>query len=337
MPKKVKKTVKKTVAKKKTMTSKNKESEKVLILSVLAAFFAVAFLTVIYFGVDLNGYVSVMMSSDSNSTEVEAVEADGVAEAAELVDDSDGDYWYENMNEDAFTSTQCEEVKRVWDMGNWTSSASSLYAPEACKALALWGTVSGSDAIPPEDYVGNMYISYEENPFPDTDTGTVEGVAAAYLYNIGLINGYDDGEFKGDRDVNRAEAAKFLLNARYSDVLEMIADGRFSDVVAGEWYVKFVMYAAELGVISGYDDGTFRPANVVNTAEFLKMLTLTFDLDLNLSHGFTDVSEGAWYEQYVGTAYKYDLFPHRGYLLDPGSLLTRDEVATAIFQFLAYN
>ncbi|MFH1534211.1 MAG: S-layer homology domain-containing protein [Nitrospirota bacterium] len=333
MPKKVKKITKKTVAKK---TVPKKENEKVLILSLIAAIFAVGFLVIIYFGVDVNGYLNVMTSSDSNSAEAEGVEAAEAAEAAEA-GDSGGSYWFENLGEDEFTVAQCAEIKRVWDMGNWTSTSSSLYAPEACKALGFWGGVSGSNVTPPEDYVGNMYIAYEENPFPDTDTGSVEGVAAAYLYNIGLINGYDDGEFKGERAVNRAEAAKFLLNARYSDVPERSNSGRFSDAEEGGWYVRFVMYAAELEVISGYADGTFRPANTVNTAEFLKMLTLTFNLELNLSHGFTDVEGGAWYEPYVGTAYKYDLFPHRGNLLDPGSFLTRDEVATAIFQFLSYN
>lgn len=328
MPKKIKKTTKKTVSKK---TVAKKENEKVLILSVLAAVFAIGFLAVVYFGVDANGYLDVMMSSDSTSAEAEAI---GEAEQAEV---SSGSYWFDNLDEGEFTRTQCEEIKRVWDMGNWTNNSSSLYAPESCKALELWGIVSGSDVTPPEDYVGNMYIAYEENPFPDTDTSSVEGVAAAYLYNIGLINGYDDGEFKGDRDVNRAEAAKFLLNARYSDVPEMSNSGHFSDAEEGEWYVRFVMYAAELGVINGYDDGTFRPANTVNTVEFLKMLTLTFGLDLSLSYGFTDVDAGAWYEPYLGTAHMYDLFPHRGDELDPGSLLTRDEVATAIFQFLAYN
>lgn len=336
MPKKiVKKTVKKVPAKKKTMTNKNKESEKILILSVLAAAFAVAFLVVVCFATNGNGYLSVLDSSDSNDAMAEEIANVSVVE--EVVDDSAGDYWFENLEAEEFTLSQCIEIKRVWDMGSWTGNYESLYAPESCKALDFWGTVTGTNVTPPEDYVGNVYIAYYENPFPDTDISTVEGVAAAYLYNIGLINGYDDGEFKGYKEVNRAEAAKFLLNARYSDVPYMTNDGRFSDVKVGEWYERFVMYAAELGVIDGYDDGTFKPANTVNTAEFLKMLTLTFDLDLNLSHGFTDVSEGSWYEQYVGTAYKYDLFPYRGNLLDPGSLLTRDEVATAIFQFLSYS
>ena len=315
-----------------------------LIVSVLSAVFVVVFLVVVYFVVSGNGYLDVMMSSDSNSAEAGDVEDDESDENDENGNEyeyeyegENGNYWFDNLDSGEFTEAQCDEIKRVWDMGNWTDNYSSLYAPEACKALGFWRYMGEEDATVPEGYVGNMYVVYEENPFPDTDTSTVEGVAAAYLYNIGLINGYDDGEFKGERDVNRAEAAKFLLNARYSDVGERSNDDRFSDVAAGEWYVRFVMYAAELGVINGYDDGTFRPANTVNTAEFLKMLTLTFDLDLNLSHGFTDVEAGAWYEPYVGTAYKYNLFPHRGNELDPGSLLTRDEVATAIFQFLAYN
>jgi len=330
-----KKTTKKSPAKRKVAKVSKSEDSKILLLALVAATLAVVFLITVCSVNGITGYISVVDSDSSNDAMAEEIV--DVPETEEIADDSEGDYWFENLEADAFTESQCAEIKRIWDMGSWTGNYDSLYAPEACKVLGFWGTVTGTNETPPEDYVGNMYIAYYENPFPDTDLSTVEGVAAAYLYNIGLINGYDDGEFKGYKEVNRAEAAKFLLNARYSDVPEMTNDGLFSDVEVGAWYEDFVMYAAELGVIDGYDDGTFKPANTVNTAEFLKMLTLTFDLDLNLSYGFTDVSEGAWYEQYVGTAYKYNLFPHRGDELDPGSFLTRDEVATAIFQFLSYS
>ncbi len=190
--------------------------------------------------------------------------------------------------------------------------------------------------LPPAGYEDEVITTFDEynNPFPDTSLSTLEGKAAAELYRRGVIGGFPDGEFKGYRDVNRAELAKFLLLARYGYVDDISNNGQFYDVLEGEWYVKFVVTAANKGIISGYSDGSFKPANTVNRAEFLKMLALTFDLEMNLSYSYNDVFGGEWYAQYVGVAQEYDLFPTEGSYLYPSQLMTRSEVAIAIYQFL---
>jgi hypothetical protein len=154
------------------------------------------------------------------------------------------------------------------------------------------------------------------------------------LYNNAIIGGYPDGTFGGNRAVNRAEAAKFLLLAQYGELGNFTNNGRFNDVLDGQWYVRFVVRAAQLGIIEGYSDGGFHPGAQVNTAEFLKMMTLTFDLPINLDHNFSDVASGTWYSSYAGIASQYNLFPNRGNMLRPGALLTRNEVAVAIYQYL---
>lgn len=188
--------------------------------------------------------------------------------------------------------------------------------------------------VPPAGYEDEVITTYNQNPFPDTDLSTLEGTAAAELYRRAVIGGYPDGEFKGSKEVNRAEAAKFLLYARYGTVEELTNNGRFPDVLDGQWYVKFVVKAADLGVISGYPDKTFGPDLTVNTAEFLKMLTLSFNLEVNQSYSYTDVAASDWFAKYAGTAETYDLFPERTTMLYPSQNLTRGEVAVAIYQFL---
>lgn len=172
------------------------------------------------------------------------------------------------------------------------------------------------------------------NPFSDTAMTSREGRAAATLYNNAIIGGYPNGTFGGNRAVNRAEAAKFLLLAQYGELGNFTNNGRFNDVLDGQWYVRFVVRAAQLGIIEGYSDGGFRPGAQVNTAEFLKMMTLTFDLPTHLDHDFSDVAAGTWYASYAGIASEYNLFPNRGNMLRPGALLTRNEVAVAIYQYL---
>lgn len=207
----------------------------------------------------------------------------------------------------------------------------------ACIETGEESTTSSSVLMPPagyEDVVITNPGSYE-NPFSDTDIETLEGQAASELYRRGIIGGYPDGEFKGNKEVNRAEAAKFLLYTRYETVEDETNNGQFSDVLDGQWYTKFVVTAANMGIINGYSDNTFKPANTVNTAEFLKMLTLTFDLEQNLPYSYTDVSETDWFTIYAGIAEKYNLFPNRSEnTLLPAENLTREEVAIAIYQYL---
>lgn len=143
---------------------------------------------------------------------------------------------------------------------------------------------------PPAGYEEEVVTAFKENPFPDTDVESLEGRAAADLYRRAVIGGFPDGEFKGDRPVNRAEAAKFLLLAAGIDVRELQNNGRFWDVLEGEWYVPFVITAAEEGIINGHPDGSFRPGDTVNTAEFLKMLSIAFGLAEDLPHSYTDVA-----------------------------------------------
>lgn len=198
---------------------------------------------------------------------------------------------------------------------------------------ATGSTATGSK-VTFEDVVLTDFSAYK-NPFPDTDLNALEGQAAAELERRAVIEGYPDGEFKGSREVNRAEAMKFLTLTFTGEIEEKTEDLSFNDTEKNAWYVKYIARAVSMGIVEGYADGSFRPANTINTAEFLKMLTLTFDLDLDLAHDFEDVTKDAWYEQYVGIVVRYDLFPNRSTeKLEPARLITRDEMAVAIYQYL---
>ena len=194
---------------------------------------------------------------------------------------------------------------------------------------------SNMQKLPPANYEDEVLTTFDDytNPFSDTNTTTFEGKAASELYRRGVIGGFSDGTFGGTKPVNRAEAAKFLLLAKGLDVPDAENNGKFWDVKDGEWYVKFVIKAAKLGIIKGYSDGSFRPADGVRRGEFLKMITETFGLEKNLSHNYSDVS-GTWVEEYAGIASKYELFPEKWSELRFGTFMTRDEVAVALYQYL---
>lgn len=97
------------------------------------------------------------------------------------------------------------------------------------------------------------------------------------------------------------------------------------------------MLAIDNGIISGYEDHTFRAGNTINTAEFLKMLSKTFNLADNLPHSYVDVDASAWYAPLAGIASVYQLFPERESNLEPGRNLTRTEVAIALYNYFKHR
>jgi hypothetical protein len=214
------------------------------------------------------------------------------------------------------------------------TSDNTSNANNATSSTASGATAAHTPSIPKAGYEDEVLTTFDSNPFSDTNITSDSGKAAAELYRRGVIGGYADGEFKGSRQVNRAEAAKFLLLARYGTVDELSNSGKFWDVLDGQWYTKFVVQAANLGIINGYGDGSFKPASTVSVAEFLKMLTKTFSLQENLPYSYTDVQSTDWFAPYAGIAQKYNLFPNHQTKLMPQTLLARDEVALAIYQYL---
>ncbi|MDA1209340.1 MAG: S-layer homology domain-containing protein, partial [bacterium] len=173
----------------------------------------------------------------------------------------------------------------------------------------------------------------------DVDRTSYEGQAALFLEKRDIIDGFPDGTFRGYLSVNRVQAAKMLLLAGGRDV-NLIATGgaqAFPDLSQGEWYEQYVLNALRYGIMQGYPDGTFGPENPINRAEFLKMVTLTFDLEKHLEYHYTDVPDNVWFAQYTGAAEKYNLFLYDTDVLKPSEAMTRNEVAWALYQVLIYK
>ncbi len=88
----------------------------------------------------------------------------------------------------------------------------------------------------------------------------------------------------------------------------LAAEGDFSDLPEDHFAYSAVMYLKEEGIISGYDDNTFKPNNSVVRAEAIKMIIAPLITDEQLSQAkeatssYQDISEDAWYKPYVELA-----------------------------------
>ena len=77
----------------------------------------------------------------------------------------------------------------------------------------------------------------------------------------------------------------------------------FNDIESTHWALSSVMALNKLGIISGYEDGSFRPNNNVTREEFVKLIVEAFDIiSQNTECDFEDISADAWFKKYVSAA-----------------------------------
>lgn len=103
----------------------------------------------------------------------------------------------------------------------------------------------------------------------DVPAGSGCYAAVERLTELGIVSGYSDGSYWPDATLTRAEFAKLVI-CMIDKETEAISTGyasSFSDVGQGEWYVPYVNYAANTGIVTGYADGSFGPDKSISYAE----------------------------------------------------------------------
>lgn len=95
----------------------------------------------------------------------------------------------------------------------------------------------------------------------------------AYGKRIKIIDGYNDGTFHPEETITRAEGAKLIYGV-LEDVPEFDGTSNFKDVQGTEWFAQSVEALYSLGIINGYEDGTFRPSNNIYRKEAIKMIVM---------------------------------------------------------------
>ena len=163
--------------------------------------------------------------------------------------------------------------------------------------------------------------------------------AVQYLSETQVIQGYPDETFQPDRSINRAESLKIILKGagtRLADKLGLIS---FSDIKPEDWFAPFVVTAHQKGIVSGNADGSFAPGRQVNKAEFLKMLMLANQVNLESAAAptlsFKDVPTEAWFAPYLYYAFNLGIIaPEAPGVLNPHKLLTRGEVAEILYRLI---
>lgn len=113
----------------------------------------------------------------------------------------------------------------------------------------------------------------------------------------GIMEGYEDGSFKPDAAITRAEFAKVAALAtieKKGDVPMTEMYFVFDDVKEDGWYVDHIQRAANMGLMKGDAEGTFRPNDTVSVAEVYTVMLRML--------GYNADNTGTWPTNYITTA-----------------------------------
>lgn len=151
-----------------------------------------------------------------------------------------------------------------------------------------------------------------------------------------IINGYEDGTFRPDSNITRAEFAKLLVTlAGKAPVYKNV----FDDVSQNNWCYGFVAAAADMNLINGYN-GNFEPNGLITKQDAAVMLyryAQSKGMDHNGSVGFADRDSISDYaEQAVGALERAGVISGSNGFFYPENNTTRAEAATLIYKLLSF-
>ena len=112
-----------------------------------------------------------------------------------------------------------------------------------------------------KDFTDSSKINYSE--------------AVDVMSAVKVIDGYAEGDFRPTATLTRGAAAKIICNLILGPTTAsaLVADAApYKDVPTNHTFAGYIAYCQKTGIISGYADGTFKPANTLTGYAFMKML-----------------------------------------------------------------
>lgn len=190
------------------------------------------------------------------------------------------------------------------------------------------------DAVEPEK---------NETAFSDISSVPWAGEAIEKLTEIGAINGYEDGTFRPDDYITRAELTKIIAEVFLKDEATE-SEITFKDVSLDAWYYNPVKACASFDIINGENAEAFAPDRNILREEFATMLArcavtkkITFE-NQRLNINFIDENEISDYAVgYVDMLYTGNVLNGDSGYFYPKNNLTRAEAAVGIYNLLTLS
>lgn len=136
-----------------------------------------------------------------------------------------------------------------------------------------------------------------DNNFSDVNADDWFNKAVSSLAKGGYLTGYEDGTFKPNAPITRAEFATIAV--RFADEATA-ASNAFKDIDS-HWAKDYILKDVSLGWITGYEDGTFRPDDLITRAEAMTIINRVLVRYVNAeglhkdAKVWPDNPQSAWY------------------------------------------
>ncbi|OGJ43460.1 hypothetical protein A3I58_00845 [Candidatus Peregrinibacteria bacterium RIFCSPLOWO2_02_FULL_39_10] len=180
--------------------------------------------------------------------------------------------------------------------------------------------------------IGGTFTSFQY--FSDVKDDHPNVKAVNNLAEKKILNGYEDGTFKPDNEINRAELVKIVV-ATVAPANSDSYNNCFKDVKT-QWYAPYICYAKAENWVFGYEDNSFKPEKSISQAEAMKIIfEILFDGKLSDNwEPKTDLPAEVDLNEWYG---KYFIFAANLNLVDdlyPLKNITRKEIAEMIYRSL---
>lgn len=220
----------------------------------------------------------------------------------------------------------------------WTSSNEDVATVDENGNITLVGKGTATVKVKVNGIVKNIPVTVKEATA--TPVPTVKPTDAPVInteYTKPYASGYDDGSFLPNNNITRGELAAMIARLSYGDDLpDGMYQASFPDVDSDAWFNKYIGYLEDKDVLSGYEDGTFRPMDTITRGEISAVIARAQRYDLISYNGiFTDVTENDWAKDYIETlADKNIVSGYEDGTFGPYSPLTRAEAVAIINRVL---
>lgn len=222
----------------------------------------------------------------------------------------------------------------------WTSSNEDVATVDENGNITLVGKGTATVKVKVNGVVKNIPVTVKEATATPTPVPTVKPTEAPVInteYTKPYASGYDDGSFLPNNNITRGELAAMIARLSYGDDLpDGMYQASFPDVDSDAWFNKYIGYLEDKDVLSGYEDGTFRPMDTITRGEISAVIARAQRYDLISYNGiFTDVTENDWAKDNIETlADKNIVSGYEDGTFGPYSPLTRAEAVAIINRVL---
>ncbi len=159
--------------------------------------------------------------------------------------------------------------------------------------------------------------------------------AVNFAYSNGIFHGITNTRFEPNTALTRGMLVTVLGRMR-GITSEYVNEINFTDVPKSQYYAPYVSWANDVGLVQGFEDGTFRPNEKVTREQLCTVMALFCDAPQVLGELFDDDSEiSPWARAYVYACKEMGIISGKPknevYVFDGKSGATRAEVATILY------